>query len=481
MPLPDRRRDTTMPESEGRMRNPDRGARTIPDTAPALRVTGYAFSRFSALATHCCLLVLLLAPLIAFGTERFPPPEFEPGTYTMPGTTTPPARAHAMDFVDVAVLLGALSLGTYFVLKKRNRRYVFWLMVGSLIYFGFIRKGCVCPIGAIQDVTLGLFHTGYAIPISIIIFFLLPLGFTLFFGRTFCASVCPLGAAQDMVVWKPIKIKPWVEHALSIVPFIYLGTAVLFAATGTAYVICEWDPFVAFFRRNGAFKMLAIGAAFLAVGLFIGRPYCRFLCPYGAVLGLFSRFSRWNVTLTPDDCLKCKICDVACPFGAIAEPDEESPQKAPPGWGRIAALGVVTVLLVFGGAWLGGKLATPMSKMNRTVSLAERIAAEDAGQIQEPDNASKAFRATGRPVQELHAEALQVREQFRFGGLLLGAFVGLVIGVKLFSLAFAPPHTVYEPDRANCLACGRCYSYCPKELVRVKRTEKKETAKAVAV
>ncbi len=427
-----------------------------------------SFSRHLLLA-----LLLLLAPISALGVERFPPPELDPKEYTMPPTTTPPARAFFMEWVDVGVLLAALSLASYFVLKKRSRRPVFWLMVFSLLYFGFYRKGCICPIGSIQDVTLALFHHGYAVPLSVILFFLLPLVFTLFFGRTFCAAVCPLGAAQDVVLWKPVKLRPWLEQALGLVPYVYLGAAVLFAATGTAFVICEWDPFVSFFRRGGNFKMLAIGAGFLALGLFIGRPYCRFLCPYGAVLSLLSRFSKWNVVLTPDDCIKCMICDVACPFGAIAEPGEIAPPRSRRGSGRLIALTAVTLLLVLGGAWLGGQLALPMSKLHRTVSLAERVAAEDAGKIKEPDNASKAFRGTGKPVPALYAEALNIRKQFRFGGLLLGAFVGLVLGVKLISLSQPEPRTIYEPDRATCLACGRCYSYCPKELVRVKRSQKK--------
>lgn len=421
------------------------------------------------------LALLLMAGWAAWapGVERFPPPEFEPGTYTMPEPTTPPPRAHLMELVDVLALVTALALSSYAVLVKRLRKAVLWIMLGSLAYFGFVRQGCVCPIGSIQDVTLALFDSGYAVPLSVLVFFLLPLLFTLFVGRTFCAAVCPLGAAQDVVVWKPLKLPPWLEQALGVLPFLYLGLAVLFAATGSAFVICEWDPFVSFFRRSGSFQMLAIGAGFLVVGLFIGRPYCRFLCPYGALLSLLSRISRWNVTLTPDDCLKCRICDVACPFGAIAEPDEEAPPRPKPGWRRLLALGALTLGLMAGGAWLGSQLAVPLSKVNRTVKLSERIAAEDAGTLQEQDNWSKAFRATGKPTHELHAAALRVRGQFYQGALLLGAFMGLVIGVKLISLSFDQPHRVYEPDTANCVACGRCYSYCPRVLVQVKREEKR--------
>jgi NosR/NirI family transcriptional regulator, nitrous oxide reductase regulator len=448
---------------------------------------------------------LLLLPLLsAFGVERFPPPELDPSTYKMPATTTPPARAHIMDYVDVALLFGTLALASYLVLVKRLRKWIFWLMLFSLGYFGFVRKGCICPIGSIQDVTLALFNPGYAVPISVVIFFLLPLVFTVFFGRGFCAGVCPLGAAQDLMLWKSVTVKPWLEQALGLIPYIYLGLAVLFAATSSAFVICEWDPFVAFFRRSGSITMLLLGAGFLVLAMFVGRPYCRFLCPYGAILSVLSRISKWNVVLTPDDCIQCQICEVACPYGAIAQPSE-SEQKAaaakagcevPPSGGakdgpavlgkRALVLAIcILPILVFAGGWLGGKLSVPLSKMNRTVQLAERIAAEDAGKItavaagvtldkteKNNQNASKAFRQTGSPSSELFAQALSKRGEFLTGGWLLGAFIGLVIGGKLVALASPQKRSIYEPDRATCLACGRCYSYCPKELVRIKRVKK---------
>ncbi len=438
--------------------------------------------------------MLFFAVNSVFGVERFPPPELDPALYTMPQTTTPPARAHYMEYVDVFMLLAALSIGSYLVLVKRRRKWIFWLMVCSLAYFGFYRKGCVCPIGSTQNVTLALFNSGYAVPLSVVIFFLLPLAFTLFFGRAFCAGVCPLGAMQDLVVWKPIKIKPWLEQALGLIPYVYLGAAVLFAATGSAFIICEWDPFVSFFRRSGSLMMLLIGAGFLVTGLFIGRPYCRFLCPYGAILSLLSRISKWNVYLTPDDCIRCQICEVACPFGAIAQPSEEPVAQPQPNRRNLVLAFCLLPVLILAGAWLGGQLSVPMSKMHRTVRLAERIAGEDAGKIaaqtptantaaattQLPKTernarlASGAYRKTGQPADDLFARAIAVRKQFLGGGWILGGFIGLVLGGKLISLARPEKRSIFEPDRATCVACGRCYSYCPKELVKVKRAEKKK-------
>jgi polyferredoxin len=44
---------------------------------------------------------------------------------------------------------------------------------------------------------------------------------------------------------------------------------------------------------TGSVFILSMGAAFILLGLFVGRPYCRFLCPYGALLK--SRFARLEV------------------------------------------------------------------------------------------------------------------------------------------------------------------------------------------
>ena len=99
--------------------------------------------------------------------------------------------------------------------------------------------------------------------------------------------------------------------------------------------------------------------------------------------------------------------------------------------------------------------------------------AEDAGKISVPTDASKAFRQTGQPVSGLVDQALAIRRQFGFGSGILGAFIGLVLGSKLIALAWPEKRGVYDPDPASCVACGRCYNYCPKELVRLKRIEPK--------
>jgi ferredoxin len=401
-------------------------------------------------------------------TQRFPPPDFDTG-YGLPLTTIPAPRAELLMFLDMALLLLALSLAAYLALRVRSRKGLFALMIFSLAYFGFYREGCICPIGAIQNMTLAIFESGYAAPLVVIYFFVLPLAFTLFFGRAFCAAVCPLGAIQDLALVRPVNLPVWVDNALGLLAYAYLGAAVLFAAMGSAYIICEYDPFVAFFRLSGSFNMIVVGISFLLISLFIGRPYCRFFCPYGVLLRWMSRFSRWRVTVTPDDCIQCKLCEESCPFGAL---DPATLQEAPAPGGsdrkRLAIMLVLAPLLVVGGALVGSSLGAPFSKMHHQVLLAERIQLEEAGLAEGVTEASKAFRDSAGSVTALIQEAVDIREGFATGSWLLGAFLGLVVAGRLLRLSVFRRRQDYEANRAGCYACGRCFATCPIELERRK-------------
>jgi ferredoxin len=410
---------------------------------------------------------LLMAAVSVSGVERFPPPDFDAG-YKMPTTTAPVPRAAWLEYLDVLVLIGSLGTAAWFVLGKKSRKHILGLTIFSALYFGFYRKGCVCSVGSLQDVTLALFNNGYTVPLSVLAFFLLPLMFALVFGRVFCSGVCPLGAIQDLFLIRAIKVPKWLEHGLSVIPFVYLGLAVLLAATGSVFIICQYDPFIAFYRRTGSATMFGVGALFLLVGLVVGRPYCRFLCPYGALLSLVSRVSKWNVVLSPNDCLQCQICEVACPYGAIAEPGAGAKPKK--GMGRFVALALLPVWII-AGAYVGHMSAAPLSKLHTVVALAERVTAEDAGQFKEPTDASKAFRQTGRSTDELTADALSIRNKFLLGGWILGGFAGLVFAGKFASPWFPSARTVYEPDPSACVSCGRCYSYCPRVISQLKKAQ----------
>jgi NosR/NirI family transcriptional regulator, nitrous oxide reductase regulator len=442
-------------------------------------VKASSLSKWPGLAV---LAILLLSVFTALAEQRFPPPDFESG-HQLPITTTPPARAVFYQYLDVAVLGASLAVATWLVFKKRSRSGLVGLSIFSVIYFGFWRKGCICAIGSVQNVALALADRSYALPLAVTAFFLLPLLFALFAGRVFCAGVCPHGALQDLLLLKPIKLPSWLEQGLSVLPFVWLGAGLLFAATGSSFLICQYDPFVPIFRMNGRILMVLTGAGLLLLGTVVGRPYCRFLCPYGALLKLGAVVSKWRVRVTPDYCTQCRLCESSCPFGAMREPQTVKPEPAALAADRrrLAWLLLLLPLLLVAGGGVGWLFSRPAARLHPTVSLADRLDAQSDTQAPDPglpkpavdslrsDGSSPEALALARAQQapqEIRAAADAVKNSFSPGGVLFGGWVGLVIAVKLINLSLRRLRTDYEPDRGSCVACARCFDYCPNELAR---------------
>lgn len=416
------------------------------------------------------LLTLLLLPYSAAAQiqERFPKPDFQTD-YIRPDLATPWPRSTLLEYFDIFLLVFCLGLAAYLAHQLRSRGKIFLLMLFSLAYFGFYRQGCVCSIGALQNVAYALFNPDYAIPIAVIAFFVLPLFFTLFFGRIFCAAVCPLGALQDIVVLKPVRVPRLAAELLGLIPYLYLGTAVLLAATGAGFVICRYDPFVGFFRFGAGFNMVLFGISLLLLGTVVARPFCRFLCPYSVLLKWASRLSKKHVKITPDECNNCRLCEDSCPFGAIEKPQEATPETIHRSTAirQLAVLIVLLPVLILGFGWAGSHLYAPLAGQHPTVSLAAEIALENSGQRTEMSEATQAFRAAGKPYAELFSEAGVIQKNMRSGGWLLGGFIGLILGLKLIGLSRRKIRNEYTIDKGTCLSCGRCFRYCPYEQVRL--------------
>jgi polyferredoxin len=240
--------------------------------------------------------------------------------YQTPEVQRPLSRSVVRQIVDVGLFAAALAIAAWLAIGRRHRGALVALTVACVAYFGFYREGCICPIGSIQNVTVAIVDPSYAVPFFVIAIFVLPLIAALFFGRVFCAGVCPLGAIQELVVLKPIEVPARLDRTLAWGRWVYLAVAIVFAVLPAAhrdFVICRFDPFVGLFRFAGSAWLLAVGAAFLIAGIFIGRPYCRWLCPYGALLSVFSRYAWRSFSITPDRELDCGLCTGACPYGAI--------------------------------------------------------------------------------------------------------------------------------------------------------------------
>lgn len=410
------------------------------------------------------------------GAERFPPPDFTQG-HVLPQTATPGPEPRSTGWLDIAVLASALVLASWFTLKLRSRAAVVVLGLLCLAWFGFWRRGCVCAIGSIQNVALGLSDPAYAVPLATVAFFVLPLVTAFIAGRSFCAAVCPHGALQDLVLVKPVKVPGWLDEALRFLPWIYLGLAVLLAATGGLFIICKYDPFVGFFRMSGNRGMLLAGTALLLLALFVGRPYCRYLCPYGALLGLASRVSKWRPTVAPDVCTQCRLCETSCPYGALNHPSKEiglsRESRRRRAWLSVALIPLAA--LFFG--WIGGKTGLmalnlhPEGEQAALVRLAsEPSPANQPGQTAQaapaiPDEVT-AFRHGGGTTADLYAKASQLESRHLVLGRWIGAILGLLLALKLAGTLLPERSPDYRTDSSRCVSCTRCFSSCPYELVR---------------
>lgn len=218
----------------------------------------------------------------------------------------------------------------FIALALANIGFLHILKIGVPAPF-FYCHGCpaaafACPIGALQNyATLGQFPF-YAIG---------TLGlFGLSLGRFWCGWACPFGTLQDLIlrirrrndVVKLPRI-PWAK-------FLVLGIVLLLAWVVTDVLFCKVCPagslFAAIPHRfvsselpfGHFFYIHLITLAISLVAFFlIGRFWCRYLCPLGAIFGAFNPVSILKVRVDFDKCTGCGQCLKVCPVG-IEEMEE---------------------------------------------------------------------------------------------------------------------------------------------------------------
>ena len=413
---------------------------------------------------YIIFVLLLFWHVVLFAQDRFPRPEFQSG-HAYPTNQMPVPRSQILEYLDILVLIGALAITTWLALKKRSRQGLVWMSVFSLAYFGFYREGCICSVGSVQNVSLALFNSGYSIPLSALLFFIIPLLFALAYGRVFCAGVCPLGAIQELTGFRPVKLPKPVEVILAFVPFIYLGIAILFASTNSQFIICRYDPFVGIFRFDAPYTMIIFGALLLLAGIFVNRPYCRFLCPYGVLLNIFSRFAGRHLTITPAECTNCRLCEEVCPYDAIIPSDkEQKPEEPLKSRKRFILYFLLVPLFAIAGAFSLFNLAPSVSSVNNTVRLAREIKTEKKSGIESDSKAVVAFKESGKTESELFTEENMIIGRFQKASPWAGAFLGIAFGIGMVSLTIRSKRSEYKPHQGKCFSCGRCFKYCPVKV-----------------
>lgn len=400
--------------------------------------------------------------------QRFPNPEFK-GGYQLPEPIYPGPLLFSEPNIALAVVVALLILTGYLLYIRRSRAGIRLLVVTSVIFFGFYHKGCICSVGSIQNITEALSHFEVVLPISVILVFLLPLFTALFWGRIFCSSACPLGALQDLVIYRTKKVPSAINKPLKVLPFIYLGVVVLFASCDLGYIICQYDPFVGFFRLSATPQMLAVGGALLLVGAFFARPYCRYICPYSILLKTLSRLSLRKVRISWDHCRECQICTRGCPVDAIRAPSANaSEMKTQDSYSeRRKWLLTLAPFIIAIGIAMGYLLAGPLTRIHPDYTLLEKVRSGS-----QEDDRVIAFFTNGGTIGELEKTAHLAKSRIDIMAALFGAYIALIFIWNL--LETLPRRTVagYEVDGSECVGCGRCYEYCPYSTAKTKQENK---------
>lgn len=181
------------------------------------------------------------------------------------------------------------------VLGDRNYRFSFYVL-GTLVLFGILMGrficGFLCPFGLIQELLYKIKVPKLAVPkgvdrplryLKYVILVLLVILGSMFMTNSygmgspyFCKLICPAGTLEGGI------------------PLV-LSNPVLWKTIGSLF-----------------FRKVSILAAIALMSVFIYRPFCKYICPLGAIYALFNRFSFCQLKVDADKCVGCKACERVC-------------------------------------------------------------------------------------------------------------------------------------------------------------------------
>ena len=199
---------------------------------------------------------------------------------------------------------------------------------GGIPFLASASLHAVCPFGGVvtiyQYATTGTFVQ----KIHEASFALMVIGIFLaiLFGPVFCGWVCPLGTVQEWVSslgrkffrrrfnhFVPAKLDYWLRY----LRYGVLAWVIYMTAASGTLIFAAYDPYFALFNlwsSEVALSAVAILAVTLILSFFVERPWCKYACPYGAVLGLFNLVRIFGIRRREATCKADGACSILCPM-----------------------------------------------------------------------------------------------------------------------------------------------------------------------
>ena len=257
-------------------------------------------------------------------------------------------------------MVNKLRLWVQIIFTAVTNGYFYGFATGT-IYRGPLKTVCVpglncyscpgalgsCPIGSLQAVISGKEHSFSFYIVGFLIFF------GSVFGRFICGWLCPFGLAQDLLYKIPFfqkrKNMPGHKILIKLKYVIFLVFVIILPMIVTNFIgqgdpwfckyICPSGTLMAGLPLVGMNESLrnAIGGLFswkivllmtiVIISLWFYRPFCKYLCPLGAVYSVFNPIALYRYQVKEEVCTKCGKCQKVCKMDIKVWENPKSPES----------------------------------------------------------------------------------------------------------------------------------------------------------
>ncbi|MFA6498902.1 MAG: 4Fe-4S binding protein [Desulfurivibrionaceae bacterium] len=159
--------------------------------------------------------------------------------------------------------------------------------------------------------------------------FIAALLIAIFFRKGFCGWICPVGFISNLIErvarWLKILYRPpdWLNYTLLSFKYLLLAffswlilakmnLAAIEAFSNAPYNLVVDARMLLFFIAPTVTTLWVLSILTVA-SFFLGNFWCRYLCPYGALMGILSWFGPLRISRDEQRCINCKKCEKVCP------------------------------------------------------------------------------------------------------------------------------------------------------------------------
>lgn len=231
---------------------------------------------------------------------------------------------------------------------RRTAQWLFvalnvWMAIQFLLWVRYYERGgnglnVARPAGAEGWLPIaGLMNTKYLLltghapaihPAAMVLFIAFTL-MSLLLKKAFCSWLCPIGTLSEClwtfgskIFGRNLRLSKWLDIPLRGLKYLLLGFFVVVIGTmsvegihdfmASPYGVVADVKMLNFFRYIGQTGAIVIALVVL-LSMLIKNFWCRYLCPYGALLGIASLLSPVKIRRDAEACIDCGKCSKACP------------------------------------------------------------------------------------------------------------------------------------------------------------------------